>query len=391
MAALGWARKFLPIEWRADVLRRRSLTIAIVLAAALSAATAHAEILIGVAGPMTGKNAWFGEQMERSAELAVADLNAAGGVLGQQVQLITADDFCDPGQAVAAARKLVSEGAAFVVGHYCSHASIPASEIYQEAGILMISPASSNPMLTELGRANVFRVQTRDDAVGIVAGNYLADHWPDEKIAILHDNTTFGKGVAELTKERLNGRGLTEAIYRDYIPGQPEYGAEIADLQAAGVAVAFVGGYHTEIALMARTARDRGYPVRLIAGLNLATEEFGLIGGPGAEGTLFIDNPDPRLRAEAAPVVERFRASGFEPEGNTLLAYAAVQVWAQAVEAAGALDLGAVLAAMHSRQFDTVLGPIGFDEKGDVTLQSPVVYVWHADGSRMLEPGAAKE
>jgi branched-chain amino acid transport system substrate-binding protein len=246
-------------------------------------------------------------------------------------------------------------------------------------------------MLTELGRANVFRVQTRDDAVGIVAGNYLADHWPDEKIAILHDNTTFGKGVAELTKEHLNGRGLTEAIYRDYIPGQAEYGAEVAELQAADVAVAFVGGYHTEIALMARTARDRGYPVRLIAGLNLATEEFGLIGGPGAEGTLFIDSPDPRLRAEAAPAVERFRASGFEPEGNTLLAYAAVQVWAQAVEAAGALDLGAVTLAMHSRQFDTVLGPIGFDVKGDVTLQSPVVHVWHADGSRMLEQGASKE
>ena len=373
------------------MLRRRSLTIAIVLAAALSAPTAHAEILIGVAGPMTGKNAWFGEQMERSAELAVADLNAKGGVLGEQVQLITADDFCDPGQAVAAARKLVSEGAVFVVGHYCSHASIPASEVYEAAGVLMISPASSNPALTELGRANVFRVQTRDDAVGIVAGNYLADHWPDEKIAILHDNTTFGKGVAELTKEQLNGRGLTEAIYRDYTPGKAEYGAEIAELQAADVAVAFVGGYHTEIALMARTARDRGYPVRLIAGLNLATEEFGLIGGPGAEGTLFIDNPDPRLRAEAAPVVERFRASGFEPEGNTLLAYAAVQVWAQAVEAAGALDLDAVTLAMHSRQFDTVLGPIGFDEKGDVTLQSPVVYVWHADGSYMIEQGGAKE
>ena len=152
---------------------------------------------------MTGKLAWFGEQMERGAALAVADLNAKGGVLGQQVELITADDFCDPEQAVAAARKLVSDGMIFVVGHYCSDSSIPASEIYEAAGVLMISPASSNPMLTELGRANVFRVQTRDDAVGIVAGNYLADHWSDKKIAILHDDTTFGKGLAELTKEQL--------------------------------------------------------------------------------------------------------------------------------------------------------------------------------------------
>ncbi|MGH9175466.1 MAG: branched-chain amino acid ABC transporter substrate-binding protein, partial [Vicinamibacterales bacterium] len=260
---------------------------------------ARAEILIGMAGPMTGKNAWFGEQMERGAALAVADLNAAGGVLGEQVQLITVDDFCDPEQAVAAARKLVSEGVILVVGHYCSHSSIPASEIYAASGVLMISPTSSNPMLTELGRANVFRVQTRDDAVGMVAGNYLADHWPDKKIAILHDDTVFGKDVAELTKKQLNRRGVTEAVYQAYVPGQSTYGAEIAELQTANVAVVFIGGYHTEVALMARAARDRDYPVQLVAGLNLATEDFGLIAGPAAEGTLFIDAPDPRGRAEA--------------------------------------------------------------------------------------------
>jgi branched-chain amino acid transport system substrate-binding protein len=204
-----------------------------------------------------------------------------------------------------------------VAGHYCSHSSIPASEIYEASGVLMIAPSSSNPMLTELGRANVFRVQTRDDAVGVVAGNYLADHWPDQKIAILHDATTFGKGVAELTKTQLNDRGLTESIYQAYVPEQNNYGPEIDALQAADVAVAFIGGYHTEIALMARAAHDRGYPVQLMAGLNLATEEFGLIAGPGAEGTLFIDNPDPRRNAGAAPVVEQFRGSGFEPEGYT--------------------------------------------------------------------------
>jgi branched-chain amino acid transport system substrate-binding protein len=205
----------------------RLVPLAVVMLAVAFGSPARAEILIGVAGPMTGKNAWFGEQIERGTALAVADINAAGGVLGQQVELITVDDFCDPEQAVAAAKKLVSDGVIFVVGHYCSGASIPASEIYAAAGALMISPASSNPMLTELGRANVFRVQTRDDAVGVVAGNYLADHWPDQKIAILHDNTTFGRGIAESTKKQLNRRGLTEAIYQDYAPGQNNYGAEI--------------------------------------------------------------------------------------------------------------------------------------------------------------------
>jgi branched-chain amino acid transport system substrate-binding protein len=355
---------------------RRLVALAMITLAAALGRPAGADVLIGVAGPMTGTNAWFGEQMERGTALAVADLNAAAGVLGQQVELITADDFCDPEQAVAAAKKLVSDGVILVVGHFCSGASIPASEVYAAAGVLMISPASTNPMLTELGRANVFRVQNRDDAVGAAIGNYLADHWPDKKIAILHDATTFGKGIADLTREQLNRRGLSEAIYQPYGPGRENYGAEIAELQAADVDVLFIGGYHTEIALMARAAGDRGYPVQLVAGLGLTTEDFGLVGGPAADGTLFVDVADPRRNPEAAPVVERFRASGFEPDGYTLYAYAAVQAWAQAGEQASSLELEAMIAALREHQFDTVLGPIAFDDKGDLTVQNPVWYVW---------------
>jgi branched-chain amino acid transport system substrate-binding protein len=318
--------------------------------------------------------------MERGAALAVADLNADGGVLGEQVQLITVDDFCDPEQAIAAAKKLVSDGVVLVVGHFCSGASLPTSEIYAAAGVLMISPASTNPMLTELGRANVFRVTHRDDAAGTVAGDYLADRWPDKKIAILHDNTTFGKGLAEETKKQLNSRGSNEVIYQDYVPGGSDYAAEIAGLQAADVGVVFIGGYHAEIALMARAARDRGYPVQLVTGTTLATEEFDLIAGPAAEGALFLDVADPRGRAGAAPAVERFRASGFEPEGYTLYAYGAVQVWAQAAEKAGSLELEAMIAALRAHEFDTVLGPIDFDEKGDLAVQNPVWYVWR-DGT----------
>jgi branched-chain amino acid transport system substrate-binding protein len=364
---------------------RRLLVVAAVLFAAALGWPARAEVLIGLAGSLTGPYAWVGEQMERGAALAVSDLNAAGGVLGQQVRPITADDFCDAEQAVAAAKKLVGEGVIFVVGHMCSGASIPASEIYEAAEVLMMSPYSSNPMLTELGRANVFRLLQRDDVVGTVIGNYLADHWPDQKIAILHDDTTFGRGLAELTKEQLNRRGLSEAIYQTYVPGKKGYTAEIDHLQAADVAVAFIGGYHTEIALMARAARDRGYPVQLIAGLGLTTEDFGLIAGPAAEGALFLDIADPRGRAEAGPVVERFRASGFEPQGYTLYAYSTVQVWAQAAGKAGSLEPQAMIASLRKHQFDTVVGPIDFDEKGDLAVPNLVWYVWRGGGYMPLE------
>ena len=183
---------------------------------------------------------------------------------------------------------------------------------------------------------------------------------------------------------------MSEAIYQAYVPGQTNYGAEIAALQAADIAVVFIGGYHTEIGLMARAAGDRGYPVQLVAGLGLTTEDFGLIAGPTAEGALFIDNPDPRGRAEAAPVVERLRASGFEPEGYTLYAYGAVQAWAQAAEKSGSLEPQAMIAALREHEFDTVLGPIDFDEKGDLTVQSPVLFFWRADGAYVpLEPSVA--
>ncbi|KQU97881.1 ABC transporter substrate-binding protein [Ensifer sp. T173] len=354
----------------------RVVTIAVAALAAIYICPAQAEVVIGVSAAMTGRLAWIGEQGQRGAEMAVADINAAGGVLGQQVRVINVDDFCDPEQAVAAAKKLVADGVVFVVGHYCSGASIPASKVYEEAAVLQISPGSTNPLLTEQGRDNVFRVIGRDDKQGIVAGNYLADEWGEKKIAILHDGTTYGMGLAGETRKQLNKRGVTEAVYDAYTPAKNDYSAEIAALQAAGIAVLYVGGYHAEVALIVRAARDRAYALQVISGDALATEEFALIAGPGAEGTLFTFSADPRRNPEAAPVVERFRAENFEPAGYTLLSYAAVQLWAQAVDKAASLELPAVIATLRGQEFDTVLGPVDFDDKGDLTNQSWVWYVW---------------
>lgn len=354
----------------------RVVTIAVAALAAIYICPAQAEVVIGVSAAMTGRLAWIGEQGQRGAEMAVADINAAGGVLGQQVRVINVDDFCDPEQALAAARKLVADGVVFVVGHYCSGASIPASKVYEGAAVLQISPGSTNPLLTEQGRDNVFRVIGRDDKQGIVAGNYLADEWGEKKIAILHDGTTYGKGLADETRKQLNKRGVTEAVYDAYTPAKNDYSAEIAALQAAGIAVLYVGGYHAEVALIVRAARDRAYALQVISGDALATEEFALIAGPGAEGTLFTFSADPRRNPDAAPVVQRFRAENFEPAGYTLLSYAAVQLWAQAVEKAASLELPAVIATLRGQEFDTVLGPVDFDDKGDLTNQSWVWYVW---------------
>jgi branched-chain amino acid transport system substrate-binding protein len=358
------------------VSKHNLLTLAVVLMLTITFGLARAAIRIAVAGPITGKYEWTGEEQRQGAALAVAHLNAKGGVLGQKVDLIIGDDACNPGQAVAVAKKLVSDGVVFVTGHFCSHSSIPASKVYESAGILMISPASTNPQLTDEGGANVFRVCGRDDQQGVVAGTYLAEHWADKRIAILHDNTTYGKGLADETKKQLNKRGVKETLYAAYRPGETDYSAVIDKMKAAGIEVLYLGGYSTEAGLILRQAHDQGYKVQLVSGDSLSTEEFWMLTGPAGAGTLLTFGPDPRRNPEAASVIERFRAQNFEPAGYTLYSYAAVQVWAQAVEKAGSLNLARVIKALRSYEFDTVLGKIGFDDKGDVKTHDYVWYVW---------------
>jgi branched-chain amino acid transport system substrate-binding protein len=226
-----------------------------------------------------------------------------------------------------------------------------------------------------------------------MVADYLADHWADNEIAIVDDGTTWGAGVADGARRRLNDRGVSLAVDETIAPGEDEYSALVSSMQAAGVDVLFVGGYHREAGLIFRQARDRGYDLELIANSAMALEDFPMIAGAGLEGTLMAAMTYTGDRPQAKHVVARFHAQGYEPLGYTLYTYAAVQVWAQAVEAADALDLHAVTLAMHSRQFETVLGRIGFDAKGDVTGFDPWGwYVWQADGTYVpLEPSSTKE
>jgi branched-chain amino acid transport system substrate-binding protein len=275
--------------------------------------SAHAEVRIGAATPLTGPNSWTGEQHERGVAMAVAELNEAGGLLGESIELIVADDYCEGEQAVAAARKLIGDGVVFVAGHLCSGAAIPASALYQEAGIVMISPTATNPKLTEQGFSKVFRVVNRDTEQARLAGDYLAEQWADAKIAILHDGTVYGQGLAEETRRQLNQRGVKEAEFGEIVPGQPEYIEMIAALEAAGIKVLFYGGHTAEAALIARQAHERNYDLQLVGSDNLNSEYFLRVAGPAAEGVRFVSMVDARANEAAAPVVAnsaRLRARG---------------------------------------------------------------------------------
>ena len=341
--------------------------------------TAADDLVIAVAGPITGQYAVFGEQMLRGAEMAVSDINAAGGVLGRTLVLEVGDDACEAKQAVAVANQMANKGVTFMAGHFCSSTSIPASEVYFEEGILQISPASTNPTLTERGFDNVFRTCGRDDQQGQVAGSFIAQKFPDARIAVLHDKTAYGKGLADETKKELNARGVQEVLYEAYTAGEKDYSALVSKLKANNVDIIYLGGYHTEAGLIVRQARQQGLNARLVSGDALVTEEFWSITGPAGEGTLFSFSPDPSKNPEAIDVVARFIEEGYKPEGYTLYTYAAIQVFAQAAELAGGTDIDNLIAKLKTKKFKTVFGLIGFDDKGDVNAPGYVFYEW-SDG-----------
>ena len=355
----------------------------VILAAAftLGAGGVRAQsIPIAVVGPVTGSNAALGEQMTRGAKMAVADINAKGGVLGRKLDLIIADDACDPKQAVAAANDVVGKNVVFVAGHYCSSSSIPASAVYHEAGILQITPASTNPALTDdaakKGWNNVFRSCGRDDVQGGIAGKYLADHFKGKRVAIIHDKTAYGKGIADETKKAMNAAGLTEAMYEAITQGDKDFSALISKMKQANIDAIYFGGYQTEAGLIVRQARDQGLKAQFIGADALVTEEFWKISGPAGEGTLMTFPPDPRNVPAAKTVVDKFTAEGYNPEGYTLYTYAAIQAFAAAANKAKSLKVDELSKTLRSMTVDTVIGPLSWDKKGDVSDPKYVFYVW---------------
>ena len=349
-------------------------------AAAFAVPAMAQDITIASAGPMTGQYAAFGMQLRRGAEMAVADINARGGVLGRKLKLEIGDDACDPKQAVAVANQLATKKVAFVAGHFCSSSSIPASQIYNESGILQITPASTNPRLTDEAAAkgwnNVFRTCGRDDAQGTIAGQWLAKNYKGKKVAVIHDKSTYGKGLADETKKAMNAAGLTEAMYEAITQGDKDFTALISKMKAGGIDVIYHGGYHTEGGLIVRQAREQGLRAVFVSGDALVDNEYWKITGAAGQGTIMTFAPDPRKSQNAKGIVEKFKAQGYDPEGYTLYTYAAIQVWAAAAEKTKSLDVNKLSAAIRGNKFTTVLGDLQYDKKGDVSNAKYVFYIW---------------
>ncbi|EUB87614.1 ABC transporter substrate-binding protein [Pseudomonas sp. GM30] len=358
--------------------------LALAVATALGvSAFAQADVKIGVAGPMTGANAAFGEQYMKGAQAAADAVNAAGGVNGEKIVLVKGDDACEPKQAVTVAKDLVNQKVAGVVGHFCSSSTIPASEIYDEAGVIAITPGSTNPQVTERGLGAMFRMCGRDDQQGIVAGDYIVDVLKGKKVAVIHDKDTYGQGLADATKAQLIKRGVTPVIYEGLTRGEKDFSALVTKIRAAGADVVYFGGLHPEAGPLVKQLRTEGLKdVKFMSDDGIVTDELvTTAGGPQyVDGVLMTFGADPRLLPESKAVVEQFRKAGTEPEGYTLYAYASIQTLAAGFNGAKSNSGEKAAEWLKANPVKTVMGEKAWDKKGDLKVSDYVVYQWDASG-----------
>lgn len=374
-----------------NVLKTKRLALAMstaVVVGLAGSAMAAETIKIGVAGPMTGAVKQYGDMVQEGVVTAVEVINAAGGVNGKMLETVLYDDACEPKQAVTVANKIVSDGVKFVVGHVCSGSTIPAADIYDAEGIVMITPSATSPVLTEAkARNSIFRTIGRDDQQGPIAAQYIIDKGKWKKVAVLHDKQSYGQGVATVVKNKLEEAKVPVALFEGINAGESDYSAIITKLKAANVDFVYYGGYHPELGLLERQAQDQGLKVVFMGPEGVANSALASIAGPAVEGTLMTLPADFSADPQNVKVVEAFKNKKRDATGTFQIpAYSAVVVIADGIKGAKSEDSAKVADYIHANTFDTPVGKIGFDKKGDLTNFKFVVYESKKDGSRVPAP-----
>ncbi|MDO5652701.1 MAG: high-affinity branched-chain amino acid ABC transporter substrate-binding protein [Brachymonas sp.] len=359
--------------------------VATAASAAASAAGGGQVIKIGLPGPVTGSVAQYGDIVRTGALAAIDAINKAGGVNGAKLEGVVYDDACDPKQAVAVANKIVNDKVKFVVGHVCSGATQAASDVYEDEGVLMISPSATAPEITTRGHKLVFRTIGLDSMQGPVAGEYIAAHYKGKNIAVLHDKQQYGEGIASTVKKTAEAAGQKVAVFDALNAGDKDFGPLIAKLKRANIDFVYFGGYHPEMGLLMRQASQSGLKVQFMGPEGAGNTELSAIAGDASEGMLVTlpraFEQDPQNKA----IADEIRATNKDPSGAFVMpAYAAVQVLSEGIKKVGAAEPAKVAEVLRTNEFNTPIGNIGFDDKGDVTNFSFVVYTWHKDGSKTL-------
>jgi branched-chain amino acid transport system substrate-binding protein len=343
---------------------------------ALSPAAAEA---ITIAIPESGQYAQLGAEIRAGAELAAADINAAGGVLGNQLTLVFEDDGCSAATAHQLASEIANRRPAVVIGHPCSSAAIAAAQVYGKSSLLLIATGAMHPRLTDTrAGATIFRLAAREDRQADSAGRFMAANFNGAKTAVLHDRSLHTRTLAQAVDAALKKNGKADTLVEGFIAGGKDYTALIESMRHKGAETVYVAGYPTEAALILRQMRELGLAARFIGSDVLTAADFLAVAKGSAEGTFVTMIPAPESFPAAAPVLQRLRAKkGIEGGLAALLAYAALQAWSEAARTADSLEPAKTAATLHAITVDTVLGALAFDAHGDSNVPAYRVHEMH--------------
>ena len=337
-------------------------------AASQSEGSAAEPIKIGVSGPYTGDLASYGIPSRKAAEIVVDAWNAKGGVLGRQIELIIEDDVCKPEVASNVAAKLIGEGVVAVLGHICSGATTAAAGIYNSSGILLFSPSASTPPLTTSGDyPNFLRTIARDDSQAKTIVDHTLGNLGAKKVAVLHDKDTYGKGLAEFVKLRIDADSRAEVVlFEGITAGAVDFSSIINKVKSVGADAVVYGGYHPDASKLVTQGQKAGLRIPFISDDGVKDDTFIKVAGDYAEGVYASGPIDTTASPEAQAAIKAHQDTfGEDPGAFYLNAYAAMEALLNAIEKAGSTDYDAMMSALKSNYVNTPLGNISFDENGD--------------------------
>ncbi|KOF52411.1 MULTISPECIES: branched-chain amino acid ABC transporter substrate-binding protein [unclassified Achromobacter] len=353
---------------------------------AFGAAAQAQTIKIAIVGPTTGPVTQYGDMVREGVDTAVERINAAGGVNGKKLETVVIDDGCEPKQGPVAANRVVNSKIGFVVGHVCSGATIAAADIYDNEGVVMVTPSATSPALTDGKNYEfIFRTIGRDDQQGPAAAKFVLEKIKPKKAAVLHDKQSYGQGIATAVKNDLEKGGVKVAVFEGINAGDSDYSAVITKLKSEGVDFVYYGGYHPEMGLLLRQAAEQGVKAKWMGPEGAGNPDINAIAGDAVEGMLVTLPADFTQNAANADIVKAFQAKKRNAGGAfQMTAYTATQVIADGIKGAGSEDPAKVAKYLHANSFDTPIGKVSWNKQGDLNDFKFDVFVWHKDGSKSV-------
>ncbi|ALX22021.1 branched-chain amino acid ABC transporter substrate-binding protein [Bordetella pertussis] len=348
-------------------------------------AGAHAQtIKIAVVGPTTGQVTQYGDMVREGVDTAIERINATGGVNGKKLEAVVIDDGCEPKQGPVAANRVVNDKIGFVVGHVCSGATIAATEIYNNEGVVMVTPSATSPAVTDGKNYEfIFRTIGRDDQQGPAAAKFILEKIKPKTVAVIHDKQSYGQGIATAVKDTLEKNGTKVVIFEGINAGDSDYSAVITKLKAAKVDFVYYGGYHPERGLLLRQGAEQGLDAKFMGPEGVGNPDINAIAGPAVEGMLLTLPADFTLNPVNAEIVKAFKDKKRDASGAfQLTAYAATQVIADGIKGAGSEDPTKVAQYLHANSFQTPIGKTSWNKQGDLNAFEFEVFTWHKDGSK---------